>query len=243
MHLIYVLLMSNHIICFYWEIRNISVLYTQRLYSWKITLSGAVSLWFILETSPATTGPCREPTLPDFVEKMSIDEQTFNISCEPGYEFPMGYDEMTEYTCNLDSLQWEPSVEKIPSCYGKNCLFSYAGLALNTFPASGDFCCLLITFANSLDQDQAWSGSKLFDTLMVFPKDFFEKVNFKKIHRRQKMRAKILSMQRVKGMVHFVVFLNFYANKATMWVGVYLKMIEIAPTESKTMTLTVLAGL
>ena len=26
---------------------------------------------------------------------------------------------------------------------------------INSFPASGDFCCLLITFANSLDPDQA----------------------------------------------------------------------------------------
>ena len=27
--------------------------------------------------------------------------------------------------------------------------------ALNSLPARGDFCCLLITFANSLDPDQA----------------------------------------------------------------------------------------
>ena len=28
-------------------------------------------------------------------------------------------------------------------------------LPFNSLPASGDFCCLLITFANSLDPDQA----------------------------------------------------------------------------------------
>ena len=31
------------------------------------------------------------------------------------------------------------------------------------------------------------SGSKLFDTLMVFPKDFFKKLILKKITRRQKL--------------------------------------------------------
>ena len=34
--------------------------------------------------------------------------------------------------------------------------------------------CLIITFANCLDPDQACSGSKLFDTLMVFLNAFFE---------------------------------------------------------------------
>ena len=32
---------------------------------------------------------------------------------------------------------------------------SEKGSTLNSFPASGDLCCLLITFANSLDPDQA----------------------------------------------------------------------------------------
>ena len=63
-------------------------------------------------------------------------------------------------------------------------------------PASGNFCRLLITFANSLDPDQARQNvepdldpkSKLFDTLMVFLKDFFKKklILKKRIHRRQK---------------------------------------------------------
>ena len=51
---------------------------------------------------------------------------------------------------------------------------------------------LLITLANSLDPDQARQhvgpdlDPKLFDTLMVFLKEFFEKVDFEKISRREK---------------------------------------------------------
>ena len=48
---------------------------------------------------------------------------------------------------------------------------------LNSFNACGDFCRLLIAFANSLDPDQ----DRLFDTLIVFLKEFFEKkINFEK---------------------------------------------------------------
>ena len=61
---------------------------------------------------------------------------------------------------------------------------------LNPFPTCGDFRRLLIIYANSLDPDQAQQNvgpnlDQLFDTLMVFLKDFFEKVK-KIIHRRQK---------------------------------------------------------
>ena len=58
-------------------------------------------------------------------------------------------------------------------------------------------CRLLITFANSLypDQDQgfrrAWPRSKLFDTLMVFLKAFFEKVDFGKTAEYQKRVKKL----------------------------------------------------
>ena len=46
---------------------------------------------------------------------------------------------------------------------------------------------------------ECWScsGSKLFDTLIVFLKEFFEKVNFKKISRRHQKHEKLPSMQRV----------------------------------------------
>ena len=55
---------------------------------------------------------------------------------------------------------------------------------VNSLPASGKFCRLLITFANSLDPDQDLQkvgpdlDPNLFDTLIVFLKDFFEKVGF-----------------------------------------------------------------
>ena len=55
----------------------------------------------------------------------------------------------------------------------------------NSFFARGNFCCLLITFANSFDPDQDQQNvSPDLDpnclTLLVFRKDFFEKVNFEK---------------------------------------------------------------
>ena len=52
---------------------------------------------------------------------------------------------------------------------------------INSMPTE----CRLLILANSLDPDQAQhsvgqfrarTGSKLFDTLMVFPKEFFKKV-------------------------------------------------------------------
>ena len=56
----------------------------------------------------------------------------------------------------------------------------------NSFLARGDFCRLLLNFANSLDpdQDQRNVGPDLdpnqFDTLTVFLKESFEKVNLEK---------------------------------------------------------------
>ena len=55
---------------------------------------------------------------------------------------------------------------------------------VNYFVANGDFYCLLISFANILDpdQDQQNAGDqvliwfKSFDTLVVFLKEFFEKL-------------------------------------------------------------------
>ena len=52
---------------------------------------------------------------------------------------------------------------------------SYFFFTLNSFLASGDFCCLLITFANSLDPDEIrpdnmWGQTD--DTLMLFMEEF-----------------------------------------------------------------------
>ena len=50
---------------------------------------------------------------------------------------------------------------------------------LFNFAWDGKFCRLLLILANSLDPDQtlirAWSGSKLFDTLIVSWKNFLKK--------------------------------------------------------------------
>ena len=45
---------------------------------------------------------------------------------------------------------------------------------------------------------RAWSGSKLFDILMVFLKEFFQKVNFEKNRQTTKRCEKLPSMQWVK---------------------------------------------
>ena len=50
----------------------------------------------------------------------------------------------------------------------------------NSLSARCIFCCLLITFANSLDPDQAQQnvGSKLFDTRMVLKKSSIQRVKY-----------------------------------------------------------------
>ena len=63
---------------------------------------------------------------------------------------------------------------------------------------SDKFCCPLITFANTLDPDQARQNvgpdlnPNLFDILMVFLKENFDNVNFE-----NKKHAKLPSLQRV----------------------------------------------
>ena len=71
---------------------------------------------------------------------------------------------------------------------------------VNSFPTSGDLYCLAITFADSLNPDQArqicraWSGSKLLDTLIVLLNEFFENVNFERNQQKTKKNAKVPSM-------------------------------------------------
>ena len=76
--------------------------------------------------------------------------------------------------------------------------YTYTG-SLNSFPASGDFCRLLITLANSLDPDQAcwaWSGSKPFDTDGILERFFWKSKFKKKILQTTKKHAKLPGMQR-----------------------------------------------
>ena len=78
-----------------------------------------------------------------------------------------------------------------------------------TFPACGDFCRLLITFENSLDPDQDQQNvgpdldSKHFDILIVFLKEFFEKVNFEKSQQMTTNKRKIT--QDAKNYLSFIL--------------------------------------
>ena len=70
----------------------------------------------------------------------------------------------------------------------------------NSFLAWDDFCRVLITFANSLDPEQdqnmsVRSGPKLFDTLIMFLKEFSEKVYFEK-SQQMTTKTKLPSMQK-----------------------------------------------
>ena len=70
---------------------------------------------------------------------------------------------------------------------------------LNSFLASGVFCFLCKQFGprSGLKECRSWSGSNLFDTLIVFLKEFFEKVNFENRLQTAVKAWKIPSMQRV----------------------------------------------
>ena len=81
-------------------------------------------------------------------------------------------------------------------------------LPINAFIASGDFCRLLMTFANSLDPDQARQNQAQQNVRPdldpncghsdSIPERFFEKVKKKKkIIHNDKKHAKLPSMQRV----------------------------------------------
>ena len=60
-----------------------------------------------------------------------------------------------------------------------------------------DNLCKQFGFRSGPTKCRAWSGSKLFDTLMVLLKEFFEKVEFEKNQQTTKKHAKLPSRQRV----------------------------------------------
>ena len=74
---------------------------------------------------------------------------------------------------------------------------------------------------------RAWSGSKLFDTLMVFLKEFFEKVAFEKSQQTTKKHAKLLNSKTNVLIAHILkaktsllplffvrVFLSFHLSRS-----------------------------
>ena len=116
------------------------------------------------------------------------------------------------------SAEWNPTKSFVPcwikifeSCHKKKlprcCLINLSVCmpgSLNSLLASGDFCCLLITFENSLDPDKArhFVGPDLDPTCLTIWwyswKIFFLKIwIFKKNPQITKKHAKLPSMQRV----------------------------------------------
>ena len=78
------------------------------------------------------------------------------------------------------------------------------------FLASDDFCCLLITLANSLDQIQTevlyWSGFKQFGILIVFWENLLKSYFSKKVSRYQQKHDKLASMHRDKHNISMFVW-------------------------------------
>ena len=83
----------------------------------------------------------------------------------------------------------------------ENNLLSFKSIAIFiSFHASGDFCRLLLTFANSLDPDQARQnvGFDLISTRLYSKKNHFENGIFEKHQQTTKQKTQLPSMQRVK---------------------------------------------
>ena len=63
----------------------------------------------------------------------------------------------SEFVVANTSAKWkklEPNERNISQGFSQK-VVSTSCFVFNSLPARGDFCCLLITFANSLDPDQA----------------------------------------------------------------------------------------
>ena len=94
-------------------------------------------------------------------------------------------------------LYWGKIVWASPLYFGNYCIGDQQRLRLAGVSAPN----LLVSSADNLYKQfgprsgptkcQAWSGSKLFDALIVFLKEFFEKVDFEKNHQTTKKREKI----------------------------------------------------
>ena len=94
---------------------------------------------------------------------------------------------------------------------GNFCHLLSTGSYLQTGPKSGPTFC------------RSWSGSKLFDHLIVFLKEFFEKVNFEKSQQRQQKHEKLPSIQRVTFLFsNFLYFIPMHTKN--LWAtGVFVQ--------------------
>ena len=74
----------------------------------------------IVEIEMPETPTCREPSLPGNVEWTQSSATEFQPQCsEAEKEFKWGYDASAIYTCNMTTLEWEPSTILIPECFRK----------------------------------------------------------------------------------------------------------------------------
>ena len=71
-------------------------------------------------------------------------------------------------------------------------------LTLRLLVSSADNFCKQFRSRSGLTKCQAWSGSKLFDTLIKYLKEFFQKIDFEKNQQTTKKHAKLPSRQSVK---------------------------------------------
>ena len=93
---------------------------------------------------------------------------------------------LTEYCSFNHAEKIHECISRITSAPSNSCTLLWT---LCLLMSSADNLCKQFGPRPGLTKCQAWPGSKLFDTLMVFMKEFFEKVEFGKISRRQKKHA------------------------------------------------------
>ena len=109
-------------------------------------------------------------------------------------------------------------------CFQKKIISMLSGTMVNMdftlylLVSSSDNLCKQFGPRSGPTKCRAWSGSKLFDTLMVFIKEFFIKVDFEKISRRQKSMQNIPAC-RVK--VHSARVLNSNSPTSCVLFGWY----------------------
>ena len=107
----------------------------------------------------------------------------FANSEDPG-EMPAFEHETSGFTLAQNSLaKWKKleanEINFIQSFSQK--VVSTSCFVFNSLPARGDFCCLLITFANILDPDQAWQNVSLIWIQTVWHPDGIEKFSIQRV--------------------------------------------------------------
>ena len=103
-------------------------------------------------------------------------------------------------------------------------LINFVNISINSFPTSGDFCRLLITFANGLEPDQArhfYMDSNCLTLWWYSWKMFLKKIILKENPQMTKKHTKLHSMQRVKGQESWCILICFYLHIKTLLFSYY----------------------